>query len=212
MIYILGSKNNFPNILSRYFTKDGITNQLVSNFANVTPADIIIIFHDPSLDDELEMNVNELAKKCDQIFYFLPYNDDKNEHKNHYSGNNVAVIKYPDIIGTGCSVIFEKVFERKSNFIQWPGESFLKHEFIFALDFCKYLGNLVVNNASENLDIKIYTIEQIAAAINELTGIMVKISKSANILKRNPDLENKEISNATELYQGLADIFNGLEN
>ena len=116
-----------------------------------------------------------------------------------------CILRIPDILGKECNYFFNDIFNNSSNFIKWTGLTNINHEYIFDFETIDVFGNILKSLKSKTLVSKEYnfsghkyTIEQIAATIDELTGINIKINK---ISKFSLFLKSKKSPLAKVLYE-----------
>lgn len=115
---------------------------------------------------------------------------------------NYLIIRIPDILEKDCNYFFNDFFNKKTTFIKWPGSTFINHEFIFSSDLFSAIKTLILGNAQRseyNISGSKYTLEQICASLNEISGISVKISKISPFKLWMQSLNNKNIKSIKEM-------------
>ncbi|MEI7604247.1 MAG: hypothetical protein WCJ19_04465 [bacterium] len=124
-----------------------------------------------------------------------------------------TIIRLPDILGYGCNYFFNDFFNGwASNFLKWPASTFINHEFIFSDDAAKILLNVIdkvtnqpnVLSDEYNISGEKYTLERIAATINEIIGLPVKIDKLSPFImwiNSRKNGKNKAIFESAFLFQ-----------
>jgi len=162
---------------------ENVNKILLSDATNIIYLDTVEIygFTDKGSVDESYRHIplTQNGKIRKEIYQLLQKNAEENLTR------KIILLRLPDLLAPGANFFLNSVLSGKSNIIQWPGSTAINHEFIFVSDAIDVLKSVIewAEKSSDsgkmliefNISGTKYTLEQIAAAINEITGVLVKI-------------------------------------
>lgn len=162
---------------------ENVNKILLSDATNIIYLDTVEIygFTDKGSADESYRHIplTQNGKIRKEIYQLLQKNAEENLTR------KIILLRLPDLLAPGANFFLNSVLSGKSNIIQWPGSTAINHEFIFVSDAIDVLKSVIewAEKSSDsgkmliefNISGTKYTLEQIAAAINEITGVLVKI-------------------------------------